>query len=1504
MLGLCRDPEGWGPLTPTDRTDFTPCFIDATVDFSTLIILVFGTVDIFRLLKRTAFPVKRDWHYWAKLVLIGALLPTTALYTALQIDNHTHWLEDSRFWGALLGLIGLGVAATVHYLEHARSRVARGSLLFYWLLFTIFNGVKVRSLYVRHEYKEHKSSVIVLTIIEAMAIIIFGLELTPKMNSEYSLAGEDPDKRCPMEDANIFSILTFGWMTGTMKAGYEKFLTEDDLWDLRHKDTAAGAREKFAAKWELETAREKPRLWVALFKAFGGPFFEGTIYKVIQDLLNYTQPQLLRFLIAFVASYQTSNPQPAIRGFSIAILMFTLSLIQTLTLHRYFQHAFETGMRFKTALTTTIYRKAMVLSNEGRASKSTGDIVNLQAVDAQRLQDVTTYGQQIWSSPFQITLCMASLYQLLGPSMFAGVAVMILMIPLNGVIAKYMKGLTRKQMKNKDTRTRLMTEILNNMKAIKLYAWTDAFRSKLRHVRNDLEVETLKKIGIAQSASNFTWSATPFMVSCLTFAVFVWTQDRPLTTEIVFPALALFNMLSFPLTVLPMVITAVVEAGVASTRITDFLTAEETQPDAVTHLEAATIVGQESVKITDGTFRWKKSDETRTALKNINFKANKGDLSCIVGRVGAGKSSLLQALLGDLWKVDGEVVIHGKVAYVSQNSWIMNATVKENIVFGHRFDPEFYRRTVLACALTEDFESLPDGDDTEVGEKGISLSGGQKARVSLARAVYARADIYILDDPLSAVDQHVGRHIIDAVLGKNGLLATKTRIMATNSIPVLSEANRISLLVDGEIVEEGTFKEVMTSKSRIHDIIRHMKETRSTDDEDSDETSTIVGGGSSSVEDTESSDEDDTLLKTPNGGNKARRQSAATLRRASDASFTKNRKIVVADEAQKRTSQTKEFSEQGKVKWDVYKAYARVANLPAVSVYAVALALAQTAQILGNVWLKHWSESNAKAGKNEDIGKYLGIYFAFGIGATTLIMMQNIILYVWCSIRAAKKMHDRMADAIFRSPMQFFETTPAGRILNRFSSDVYRVDEVLPRCLNQLFSNTAKTIGTLTIITVATPPFVALILPLGFIYLYIQRYYLRTSRELKRLDSVTKSPIYAHFQESLGGISTIRAYGQQRRFESDNEWRIDSNLKAYFPSINANRWLAVRLEIIGSVVILGAAGLAVIAVSNGQKLSPGMVGLAMSHALQITGSLNWIVRQTVEVETNIVAVERVLEYAALPSEAPEVIEDHRPPQEWPTDGAVHFNNFSARYRPELDLILKNISLDIKPQEKIGIVGRTGAGKSSLTLALFRIIEAAEGNINIDGLNTSEMGLNDLRQKLAIIPQDASLFEGSVRDNLDPRHVHSDAELWNVLELSHLKEHIASMDGKLEAKINEGGSNLSVGQRSLVSLARALLTPSKILVIDEATASVDVETDTTIQLTIRERFKDRTILTIAHRMNTIIDSDRCLVLKAGTVAEFDTPKALIANPDSIFHSLAKEAGLVENPATTEGAPTAE
>ena len=1014
---LCGNSEGWGPISPF-RYDFTPCFLDVWISLVALWGIVLGVAAIWWLMKRRSpSPVSKNWHFYTKLSVIVALLVTTALQACLQIEALPGiWFGDFRFWTSILTLASLVAIGAVQYIEHWRSRQPNGVVLFYWLFLLIAFGVKLRSLISQQAFRTRFPYFVTFCVSFGLAALEFALEyLVPKKQSAYDALGDEDE--CPIEYADIFSILTFSWMTPMMKYGYREYLTQDDLWNLRKRDTTKVAGATLEQTWGDELEKKRPSLWIALFRGFGGPYFRGTVIKTFSDTLSFVQPQLLRLLISFVDSYRNGNPhpQPVIRGAAIALAMFAVSVSQTVLLHQYFQRAFETGMRVKASLTAMIYAKSMKLSNEGRASKSTGDIVNYMAVDTQRLQDLTQYGQMLWSAPFQIVLCMASLYQLVGISMLAGVAAMILMIPINGLIARIMKNLQKKQMKNKDTRTRLIAEILNNMKSIKLFAWSQAFMNKLNFVRNEQELKTLRKIGASQAFANFTWSTTPFLVSCSTFTVFVLIKDQPLTTEIVFPALTLFNLLGFPLAILPMVITSIIEATVAVGRLTSFFTAEELQPDAVQTKEAALKNGEESIRIRNATFTWDRN-ESSNCLEDISFTARKGELSCVVGRVGAGKSSFLEAILGDIWKINGEVVVRGATAYVAQQAWVMNASVKENVVFGHRWDPHFYERTLQACALGDDLKTLPDGDQTEVGERGISLSGGQKARLTLARAVYARADVYLLDDCLSAVDQHVGRHLIDNVFGPKGLLAGKTRVLATNSVPVLLEADFVTLLRNGKILEEGTYEQLIAMKGEVANLIRtanneeEIEETPSPSVEDSkdstssrsEDSKTVfgTGTGNSMEEEKDEAQEGITPLAPirTNAGT-GRRASSSTLRRASTASFKGPRGKLTDEEGEGvKSKQSKEFSEQGKVKWNVYGEYAKTSNLIAVGVYLVMLIGAQTAQIGGSLWLKEWSEVNQRYGGNPHVGKYIGIYFAFGIGGAGLVVVQTLILWIFCSI--------------------------------------------------------------------------------------------------------------------------------------------------------------------------------------------------------------------------------------------------------------------------------------------------------------------------------------------------------------------------------------------------------------------------------------------------------------------------------------------------------------------------
>ncbi|KAF3930045.1 hypothetical protein ABW19_dt0202750 [Dactylella cylindrospora] len=992
----CSDPDGWGPLGPLGSY-LTICFIESVIDGVNVGMVILGTYQLYALSNMSALPVRRDWNYWLKLFLVGVLFLSTLTQAALQIEYIKGWAVDISFYTSLLSLVAIGIAFAIHHFEHFRTSVSSGVLLFFWLFYILLYGVRMQNYIETYEYEKHLPIFIVFGVSFGIIVVVFFLEwVGPRPKHAYDAI---EDENCPISESNVFTILTFGWMTPLMQKGYQNYLTADDLWDMRHEDSTHENGSIIEEAWEKELLKQNPSLWIAFARGYGAPFSFAAIFKLVHDCLAFVQPQLLRFLITFIQSYDSPDPERPTRGLLIAFSMFLAAVLQTTALHQYFQRTFEIGMRVRAGLSSQIYKKALRLSNEGRSARSTGEIVNLMAVDTARLEFLSQYGQNIWSSPFQIVICMISLYDLVGYSMFAGIGVMIVMVPVNWLIARLMKKFQIAQMKNKDSRTRLVAEIINNMKSIKLYAWGNAFMGKLSDIRNR-ELKTLRKMGVTQAFANFTWSTTPFLVSCITFTTFVLVQDKPLTTEIVFPALTLFNLLTFPLAMLPMVISMIVEASVAVNRLTSFLNAEEVQPDAVIREPAATHQGEVTVKVVNGRFTWNREwTDEKDALKNIDFEAKKGELSCIVGRVGQGKSSLLQAILGDLWKKNGSVTVRGSVAYVAQHSWVVNGTIKDNILFGHRLDPTFYDQVIKACALVDDLAVLPDGDQTEVGEKGISLSGGQKARLTLARAVYARADVYLLDDCLSAVDQHVGRHLINEVLGPTGLLCTKTRIMATNQIPILMVADYITMLKDGEIDEHGTYQSVMTAKRDIYNLLKTIRENAD-ENSNSDETLTPLNTDTSA----NASDEDEQLDKVSGllsaGGSKKKTRtfSSGTLRRASVASVRKRTKGLIDEEDGKVTKQSKEHQEQGKVSWNVYKEYAKASNLLAFTLYILALIGAQTGQVGSSVWLKRWAEYNDKHKDNDHMGMWIGFYFAIGIGASALVVIQTLILWIFCSI--------------------------------------------------------------------------------------------------------------------------------------------------------------------------------------------------------------------------------------------------------------------------------------------------------------------------------------------------------------------------------------------------------------------------------------------------------------------------------------------------------------------------
>lgn len=864
----------------------------------------------------------------------------------------------------------------------------------------------------------------------------------------------------PVLTANIFERLTFSWLTPLLSLGTRKYLGEEDMWSLPSSDSAEALSERLYSRWThqqrlvKEGKKSRASLKLAIAQSFGGPYFVAGCLKALYDALSFLQPQLLRLLLTYVSSYGTDHPMPPVAGYAISIFMFVSMNAATAMLHQYFDRCFATTMRVKGGLVTLIYRKSLVLSNGEKAGRTTGDIVNLQSVDAVRIGDLAQYGHIAWSGPFQIILAFVSLYNLCGWQAFMGVGVMVISLPVNTFIAKYNKKLQQRLMKIKDKRSRLMNEILNNMKSIKLYGWEKAFAQKVFETRNDQELRMLRNIGIVQSASNFFWTSTPFLVAFATFATFAATSPKPLTSDIIFPAISLFQLLSFPMAVFSNIINSIIEAIVSVKRLEDFLTADELDPDArkviLPHQDpnGEATRGDEVITIKNGEFRWVKGS-TEPILQDIDLNVQKGELLAVIGRVGDGKSSILSAMLGEMTRSDGKVTIRGDVAYYSQSAWILSATVKDNIVFGHRLDQKFYEQVLDACALRQDIAVLPNGDMTEVGEKGVSLSGGQKARIGLARACYARADIYLLDDPLSAVDAHVGRHIFDKVLGPNGLLQNKARVLCTNAVNFLPDCDQIVMLRRGIILERGTYQDAMANhQSELYKLITGLgKQSAKMDDEDGASTPTVTE--EFDEEDAAEDDPQDTQDTTTVEKRMTLRRMSTNMRRASSVSIGQAKRDALRD--LRESSKPKEHKEVGTVKREVYKAYISAASTIGVCTFMLAMILGQASGISANYVLRFWARDNSATDSTSRVGTYLVLYGVVGISSSFLSVGSSMILKLFCALRSSRRLHDDSFAAMMRSPLSFFELTPTGRILNLFSRDIFVIDEVLVNAMSSFF---------------------------------------------------------------------------------------------------------------------------------------------------------------------------------------------------------------------------------------------------------------------------------------------------------------------------------------------------------------------------------------------------------------------------------------------------------------------
>ncbi|KAG0348379.1 hypothetical protein BG005_011567 [Podila minutissima] len=1535
---FCNHPDGWGP-TSRDRPDLTLCVEDTILLALPALLALVGIVTRSYTMWKTGKPHsfgRTNIIYWPTQFFM--LTSGIALIARAAVLTNEDYSPATMFSTISMALAWLS-AIVLNYFQHQQEVRSNDYIFALYFLQFVASIINIRTMALQGQTGQDQFAAFVAFF--AFNTLGFIFEAWPRTNSQPQIKSGGS----PYDKANLASRVTFHYLQPIVSKGFKTPLAPQDIVGMMpaHIKTEF-SHDHLNNKWQAHVAKRKakgvkPGMFWTIVRAYGWSWVPVFTFRILASTMTYVLPQLLNDLLAFIDTYRPESPippQPVGLGIILAFGMFVSSVLSSVFMAQYFQISMNVGIEIRTALIAMIYRKSLKISSAAKQKSTAGEINNHMSVDTDRWPDAITFLPMYISIPYELCISIWLLYNQIGWSVFAGIATIVLLMPVQALIAKFFTKNKSLKLEAMDQRIRLMNEVLSGIKIVKLYGWEDSFRDRINLYRNR-EVATLRKIGVAFSFMAILFQSVPLLVSLVSFAIYA-TVGGPnftpgdITPSRIFVSVTLFSMLNRPIGMMSHIIAETIGVVVATNRIQKFLLAEEISETTTTVVK--TLPEDKTlpiVEIKNGVFAWetegpeietekerkvrekaeakKQKQAEKEALKagkpvpekevkpeknygptltDINLTVTRGHLTAVVGRVGQGKTSLLNAMIGDMYKREGEVTVYGRMAYVAQQAWIVNDTLRDNIIFGNTFDQAKYDHVLMSCGLLPDLAMLPAGDQTEIGERGINLSGGQKQRVSLARAAYEDADIYLFDDPLSAVDAHVDQHLWQHLIGPEGLLKDKTRVLVTHAIHHLEQVDQIVVVKDGKISEVGQYDTLMAAKESFYNLISDYS---------------VNQGKKTKKVDTETGSQDSSDESTQDGDAKDEKQ--AVDKNEDNAELVAEEKMVI-----------------GAVSWKTYMIYAKAASLRYSLMVVAVFVAGQACQIGTNVWLKYWTSPEG-AGKYS-IGGFLGIYAVLVIAFMITNVLSGYVAMVLAAIRASQRLHERLLSNILRLPMSFFDTTPLGRIVNRFSSDMFGIDELTPWCFINVLLCGFSVIGTIIVIATTTPVFLAVVPPLVVLYLLIQAYYIRSSRALKRIDSVSKSPIYQHFSETLAGVTTIRAMGANERFISDNAKKADLAASALFAWVSSNRWLQIRLESLGGVVVLAAA---LFAVLSCESLGTESVGLALSYAMSVTLDITWLVRSYCDLQNQLVAVERVDEYALKNPEAPAET-DAKLPENWPQAGRIEFRNYSTRYRQGLDLVVKDISFEVQPAEKVGIVGRTGAGKSSLTLALFRIIEAANshwakashngtdtdadpskkdeiadlekveveedgGSIWIDGVDISTVGLRYLRQHLAIIPQDPTLFVGTIRENLDPFEELHDADLWEALERAHLKEHIASLAGGLSFKVSQNGDNFSVGQRSLICLARALLRKTKILVLDEATAAVDVETDELIQKTIRKEFSDRTILTIAHRIKTVMDSDKILVLEKGRVEEFESPETLLQRPSSLFYSLAHQAGEIKD-----------
>ncbi|KAL0418604.1 UNVERIFIED_CONTAM: ABC transporter C family member 5 [Sesamum radiatum] len=1249
----------------------------------------------------------------------------------------------------------------------------------------------------------------------------------------------------PYSEAGLLSLVTLSWLNPLLSTGAKRPLELKDIPLLAPKDRSKTNYKALNSNWErlkAENPLKQPSLAWAILKTFWKEAASNAIFAGVNTLVSYVGPYMISYFVDYLGGKETFPHE----GYILAGTFFTAKLVETLTTRQWYLGVDILGMHVRSALTAMVYRKGLRLSSSARQSHTSGEIVNYMAVDVQRVGDYSWYLHDIWMLPLQIILALAILYKNVGIASVATLIATIISIVATIPLARIQEDYQDKLMTAKDDRMRKTSECLRNMRILKLQAWEDRYRLILEEMRG-VEFKYLRKALYSQAFITFIFWSSPIFVSAVTFGTCIMLGGH-LTAGSVLSALATFRILQEPLRNFPDLVSMMAQTKVSLDRITGFLHEEELQEDATIALPRG--ISNVAIEIKDGEFSWDPSAPSPT-LSSIQFRVEKGMRVAVCGVVGSGKSSFLSSILGEIPKISGEVRICGSAAYVSQSAWIQSGNIEENILFGSPMDKAKYKSVIHACSLKKDLELFSHGDQTIIGDRGINLSGGQKQRVQLARALYHDADIYLLDDPFSAVDAHTGSELFKEYIMT--ALATKTVVFVTHQVEFLPAADLILVLKEGRIIQSGKYDELLQAGTDFnalvcahHEAIEAMDFCNQTS-EDSDKHDPPDSSVPTIKRDSVGNDIDSTASEVQQGASTSDQKAIKEKKKAKRS----RRKQLVQEEDGARKS------------W-----------LESVLLLQIA-----------SSWWMAWANPQTTGEKPRTNSMVLlVVYMVLAFGSSWFIFVRAVLVATF-GLAAAQKLFMKMLRTVFRAPMSFFDSTPAGRILNRVSIDQSVVDLDIPFRLGGFASTTIQLVGIVGVMTQVTWQILLLVVPMAIACLWMQKYYMASSRELVRIVSIQKSPVIHLFAESIAGAATIRGFGQEKRFMKRNLYLLDCFARPFFCSLAAIEWLCLRMELL-STFVFAFCMILLVSFPHG-TIDPSMAGLAVTYGLNLNARLSRWILSFCKLENKIISIERIHQYCEIPSEAPAIIEDSRPPSSWPENGKIELIDLKVRYKECLPVVLHGVSCTFPGGKKIGIVGRTGSGKSTLIQALFRLIEPAGGRIIIDSIDIATIGLHDLRSRLSIIPQDPTLFEGTIRGNLDPLEEHSDQEIWQALDKSQLGEIVRQKEHKLDTPVLENGDNWSVGQRQLVSLGRALLKQARILVLDEATASVDSATDNLIQKIIRTEFKNCTVCTIAHRIPTVIDSDLVLVLSDGRVAEFDTPSRLLEDKSSMFLKLVSE-----------------